>query len=347
MGLSYYALEHMGYQKIPEDFNIEGKFYAAHVYEVRGFTLNEQALEPVEGCVGGIPYKICFGAGVNDTFQRLCGDDFVDDEIRWKDERKCTPPYLVIFIKTKKSYKSTGRYFKEVNDSFETYNCFPEAKDTLREYASTVLPPVLSAMACTFASTDHPVSFVPLDKCVFGLTADGKTIKDILVAISGSAYTSLQFQKNQVESLTSKAVTKAEQINRKVAQFFNLGLYEPDLLKKFLFFFLSIEVQIHLTFKEIEKITAPADIPERIQASAGALLAKKDKEGKEDNRRALKDRLTWCALIFWTSLTDEDIEIFSRLKGTRDDIAHGSLAVPPPAQVVEVQTFATKLQTLT
>jgi hypothetical protein len=131
-------------------------------------------------------------------------------------------------------------------------------------------------------------------------------------------------------------------MNPKVARFFQLALDEDDPLKKFLYFFLAIEIETHATFAKIDHarnlsvLIAP---PNRVAVST------QDFFDRQRQRWAnLGDRFMWCVLCVWTHLCDADVEEFRSLKKIRDDIAHGSIATPPHSAVAGAQKLAAMLQ---
>ena len=127
-----------------------------------------------------------------------------------------------------------------------------------------------------------------------------------------------------------------------MARFFHLALYDDDPLKKFLYFFLTIEIAIHVTFRKIDhasNLSALVAAPDRIAVSTQTFFVKQHKKWTN-----LRDRFVWCALCVWTHLGDADIEEFARLKRVRDDIAHGSIETPPYSAVTGAEKFAAKLQ---
>lgn len=117
---------------------------------------------------------------------------------------------------------------------------------------------------------------------------------------------------------------------------------EEDALKRFLYFFLSIEVQVHRTFKTIDHrahLDALSLLDNQIQITSTSFFGDAVKRWTN-----LKDRLIWCARCVWTDLTQADIIEFARLKRIRDGIAHGDIATPSIGDVTAIENFAIKLQ---
>lgn len=119
-------------------------------------------------------------------------------------------------------------------------------------------------------------------------------------------------------------------------------LSHRDLLKKFLYFFLAIEIETHATFKRIDHVANLSTLitaPDRVAASTQDFF-----DGQRQRWINLRDRFLWCVLCVWTHLSDADVEEFGRLKSVRDDIAHGSIATPPHSAVIGAEQLAAKLQ---
>ena len=159
---------------------------------------------------------------------------------------------------------------------------------------------------------------------------------------SASLYGSRRLEAKEVQTRLADTLRLAGEIDAKVARFYHLALNESDPLKRFLYFFLAIEIQTHATFSAIDHQQNLANlvvVPTRAAASAKVLFGE-----QRNSWRALKERFVWCVLCVWTHLSDSDVQELSGLKAVRDKIAHGSIAVPPDASVSAAEKLATKLQ---
>jgi hypothetical protein len=134
---------------------------------------------------------------------------------------------------------------------------------------------------------------------------------------------------------------RASHLQAKAARFFSLGIAEGDDLKKFLYLFLSLEIETHAVFKRcrgsLEKsnmLSGAGDVASR----ATALLAPKIREFEN-----LFDRFQWCATIIWVDVTDAEIDEFKEFKRVRDAIAHGDMSSPPGGLSRRVERLARKI----
>ena len=290
----------------------------------------------------GLTYTLSVGSSVNAVCRRLVQDDYADSEEEWQKAHKCTPPYLIVHLGPTTKHESTGSRAKEEGRTITTYDSFPAARADLKAVGDKVLPPLLSALACSFSFNDHPVRILPADRTVFGITPDNRIVLDLRLLVSASAYVSSKLEPTQIEGRLAAGVSIASAMNSKVARFFQLALDEDEPLKKFLYFFLAIEIETHATFAKIDhaaNLSVLIVAPDRVAASTQDFF-----DGQRQRWTNLRDRFVWCVLFVWTHLCDADVEEFRRIKKIRDGIAHGSIATPPHSAVAGAEKLAAKLQ---
>jgi len=343
MSFSNFALQQMGYRPISDGEIVAGMFYSIHVYQVRGITTETRSLGLCLGKVDGIGYKLSTGSSMNAICQELLGEDFVKDEDDWQKFRKCNPPYFAVIFGPTKEYEANGRkYLRVSDDEIQTYDSFYEAKAELKRQEEIVLPRLLPALSCGFSLVDRPVRFLPVERAVVGKTREGKTIHDVRVTGSATLCASRRVDDGEIKACLSDAIGLADKLNAKVARFYHLALYEDDLLKKFLYFFLAIEIETHATFAAIDHTQMLSRIlvpPLRANDSAKLLFNEQRKTWG-----AVKDRFVWCVLCAWPGLSDSDVDEFTKIKDVRDSIAHGRMSVPPESAVTSAERLAAKLQ---
>jgi hypothetical protein len=130
-------------------------------------------------------------------------------------------------------------------------------------------------------------------------------------------------------------------LNIKAARFFALGMAEDDELKKFLYFFLALEVETHAAFGRIDHVQAFRQLLDPASTPLPAALALLSRQ--TDQLRNLFDRFVWNAACVWSEVTEQDVEQFKNLKTARDDIAHGRLSEPPSGYPRLAQQLAHKI----
>lgn len=129
--------------------------------------------------------------------------------------------------------------------------------------------------------------------------------------------------------------------NAKVSRFYALGVAEEDQLKRFLYFFLALEVETHAAYGRIDH---SAELSKLLNGDiAHGHSATQFLQAQVGSLRNLYDRFIWCATCVWSQLNDTDIYQFKLLKGARDDIAHGSASEPPVGFSLQAQLLAHKV----
>lgn len=344
LSLSSHLMEQLGFRQIGGNATISAAFHSIHIYEVQGFTVDEEALSSMKGMISGASYEVAVGSSINETCRKLLDDDLADDETAWEKEHRCTPPYVLIHFGPTRPYSCTKGQIDEEKSTITTFDCFIEAREELRAVEAKVLPSLVSSLTCAFGSSDKYVRFRAVAKEVFGVTSNGTVVHDIWFVMNASGYSSTRLSGKDVEATVKQSISLATQINPRVARFFHLALQEDDLLKRFLYFFLSIEIETHAVYSSIDHFAHIASLvnnPSRIRTSTIEYF-----ENQRERCTTLKDRFVWCAFCVWTHLNDSDIDEFRRLKKIRDDIAHGSIAAPPADSVRAAEKLAAKLQRL-
>jgi hypothetical protein len=341
---SNHVLEAMGYRALSQTESIAARFHCLHVYEVRGFTLEEASLPIHSGTIAGRQYRMALGASVNAVSRALVGDDLSENEQEWQKEHKCTPPYMVVHFGPTREHRFAGTHCRFDDSVIHTYDGFTQARLELQTWAEEVLPSLSAGLASSFTLYETLVKFLPIDRAFYGLTGEGQTVIDTRLQFSATGYVSSLLLADEAAERIVSAINIATEMKEKVARFFHLALNEDDPLKRFLYFFLAVEIDTHATFATIDHAQHILNIvlpPPRAAATSKAFF-----NGQREKWTNLRDRFVWCVLCTWTHLSDADVEDFVRLKKIRDDIAHGSLATPPTAEVMAVEKLAAKLQLL-
>lgn len=343
MQLSVATYRAMGFEQLPEGEFIKGIFYFLCIYQIRGAIIDESIIHNNSWKIQEIPYKLYIGSSLNEIFLQIFDDDPVTDEEVWQEKHKCNPPYLVILFGPTDEHQTSGCYCKRNNNEIITYDSFSEAKRQIKEQGDVVLPSLISALHCSFNFNNHQIKFLPIDQKVFGKTKEGRTITDRRMEFSGCAYVSSPLKENEIKICLEDTIRISEKFDANVARVYHLALNEEDLLKKFLYFFLSIEIQTHATSKKImenheEELLNIFTLSLRAIKSGRVLLDK-----PRHSWNAIKDRFVLCVLCAWTDLSDSDVEVFKQLKAVRDKIAHGSISVPLPGSVDEAGRLAKRL----
>jgi hypothetical protein len=332
----------MGFRPISAEEPIAASFVSLCVFETRGIALQSVAPLVSSGAIDGVDYGIGVGGKLNETCRALTGDEYVDDEEAWAKEKGTEGPFLLIKIGPTRVYTAaTGQVKTESDGSLTTYDSFPGPRADLARLEAVALPRVITSLSCSLAAPDEYLELRKLDRASAGRTDKGLTVHDIRMLVSASAYASRGTSPGAIAAGLKESVSSAPRINTKAARFFMLGMAEDDELKKFLYFFLALEIETHAVFARIDqaralqKLLDPALTP---LPSALALLKR-----QTDQIRNLFDRFVWNSVCAWSDISEADVQQFKGLKTARDEIAHGTLTEPPGDYPRQAQRLARKL----
>lgn len=340
---SNYAMQAMGFREFAEAEAITASFSSVTVYEVRGVTLPAGTTEVSGGMAAGVDYKLAASASVNDACTALVGDVFTaDNEEDWKKEYKCQGPFVLVLLGPTQEHKCmSGRIKLEEDGSATTYDCFPGVRAELAQLESRTLAPVVSGLTCVLNEEGRYVALRKIVRTSVGRTSGGLIVHDIRMEFKAELYTSYNLANPQLAQKFDLAKNLTAALNPKASRLFALGLAEEDQLKRFLYFFLALEIETHAVFSRIDHAAALAKLldgaTERPQSTTKLL------EAQVDNLTNLYDRFVWCATFAWPKLNDTDITQFKILKGARDDIAHGRASEPPLGFAQKAERLAHKV----
>lgn len=337
------VLDVMGFTPLQSSRRIEAKFYSANVFAIQGFNIEEiEPLVPISGEIDGHSYILAVGNHLNTVSSALTGMEFTESEEKWRADHKCAPPYLIVLLGPTTTHEAIVTRAIIEDDSISTYDRFTAAKMEMKEIEAAALPRIISALECSFSLEDHPVHFLAVEKSTYGKTPNNETIHDIRMETSAILTVSRRMDAATIGSRLAISKSIAESINPKVAHLFKLALEDKDPLKKFLYFFLAIEIATHAAFgsinhaAQISQIVSP---PDRVATSTYDFF-----ERHRERWKNLHDRFVWCAVSVWTHLNDHDVNEFAHLKRIRDNIAHGTITSPPISAVQSAEKLAAKLQ---
>lgn len=332
----------MGFRELVAAGAIEASFVSVTVYEARGITVAEGVTEATSAQAAGADYRVAIGASVNAACQALVGDDFAEAEDDWRKEVKSNGPFALIAVGPTAFISCTaGRSMRAPDNTLVTYDCFPQVREALKSMERRVLPPVLSALTCALNQPDRFFLLKKLARASVGRTPELTTVQDIRMEFHAEAYVSRSAEREELSNKLQAVAQRASRLNQKAAGFFALGVGEEDQLKKFLYFFLSLEIETHAVFGRIDhrnKVESAVEANQAVRPALAALL-----ERQVSSLGNLLDRFVWCATCRWTGLTDNDVAMFKTLKEARDAIAHGRASEPPPGHARSAELLAHKI----
>ena len=256
--LSNYLIEKMGFEEMPPGQVIEARFHLAHIYHIKGVSIEKDA----ELCIQDVQYNdvkfsIAIGNSLNSLMRALADDDMVEDERKWEKDKKTGPPYALVLVGPTETYSSNGKYWQEKEGAIITYSCFLEAKFELKQKMEKLLTVLLPAISVRFFHSEYPSVLQLVWKTAFGTTRDGRNVQDIHSSGSASVSFNKKVTVEEIDSIFKKTLDGLDKVSVRAAKYFYMGLCETDNLKKFLFYFLSIEVYTHETYKAINFSGSP------------------------------------------------------------------------------------------
>ncbi len=333
----------MGFREAVAQGAIVASFTSVTVYEARGIVVPDGFSDVVQARVTGADYRIAIAHSVNAGCRELTGDDFDESEVEWCERVKSNGPFVLIAVGPTEFFEcSAGRIMRHEDGSMTSYDSFPHVREALSALEQRVIPPVLVAMTCALNEPDCYVELRKLERASSGRCSDGTSIHDIRIEGKAEAYVSRSLDGALLSGKLFSATDKAPKLNQRTARFFALGMEESDPLKRFLNFFLALEVETYAVFGRIDHQAQATQLLSR--AGAQSSTATLSLIGLQvANLKNLFDRFVWCASCVWTDLAETDIALFKELKSARDEIAHGRASEPPPGFARSAEILAQKI----
>jgi len=232
---------------------------------------------------------------------------------------------------------------KMSDGSITTYDSFPSLRETLKSLEDRVLPPVVSTLTLALNEPERYVALRKVARASAGRTAGGVTVHDIRLDMRADLTVSRSISDTRAVEILDVSVSRAPRLHQRSARYFALGTAEDDQLKKFLFFFLSLEVETHAAFVGIDhahKLRRHI-LRDGTRAPRQSTVELITRDVSKWNN--LFDRFVWCATSVWSGLADDDITLFKNLKGIRDAIAHGQSSEPPAESARQAELLAHKV----
>jgi hypothetical protein len=332
----------MGFREREAHEIVTAKFHNVTVFELCGAVFESETPTLSAGLISNTHYEVVASASINSGARALIGEDFVADEAAWRDETASAGPFLLVHVGPTDEHDSVSPWVRTNEPStIVTYDGFPEARAELRAMRNAVLPPLLTAVFCSFDLPAGVRSLREVTSESFGKTADGKTVHDRVITSSGFGYVARPMADGEVQSMLAETTELAKQIHGNVFPVFYAALSESDQMKRFFLLFLAIERQTHQAYKCVNHHGTRS----AILAPSGRVARNVDKfvELRTKHLSNLGDKFVWCAIGHWQHLDDADIDVFFRLKHLRDDLAHGNVTTVPQDALPAVEQLAKKV----
>lgn len=340
-GLTVHALQTMGYKRLGLSERLSAKFTRLDVFSIQGITLGVPSVPPVTGVIDDISFKVGIGSSVNEICMDLVDEEFVEDELLWREDARSMPPFLVLCLGPTEEFVASGGFFKEDCGDIETYDSFSAVKLELQIKFDKVVPSLLTSLSRSFENEGIYPCVIHKAKSINGRTPDGRKVNDWNLEIRGAVCSVMEINKERSSEILKHSVEKIGSLDEDFAKNFYEASCESDPLKRFLSFFWALERIIHISFEKIDH-----------KAAVSRLLLefpKMSKSGREllgEHRKSwsnIRQKFIWCSLQKWVHLTDEDVEKFVELKEVRDKISHGRLSAPDAASIKNIEDFVLRV----
>ena len=332
----------MGFRPFAVGETITAAFTSISVYEARGISLQSEVPQIESGSVMGGSYTLGLGSKLNEACFALAGDVYVGDESAWMKEVRASGPFLLIQVGPTIMHTITSGQIKaETDGSVTTYESFTAAALELAEIEATVLPRLVTSLTCSLVAPEHYLELRKLDRSSLGRMTTGQALRDTRILASASGYSSRQILPELAAASLRATTMLAPRLSSKAARFFSLGTTEEDELKKFLYFFLALEVETHAVFSQIDHPQAISMMLDPNSKPLPATISLLQRQA--DQLRNLFDRFVWNAACAWGTISEADVQQFKELKAIRDNIAHGTISGPPSGTAVLAQRLTRKV----
>ena len=340
MTLTEHALQSMGFQEIDPEVPFTAHFYHISVAEVVGLTVDRGTIIRREVKHDfELPVTVLLGNSLNEMCRDELDDDFISNEEEWCKEQGVNPPFLIIVVGPTEKHTATKGRWKEGEDSeVVTYETFESAKSTLRSVAERAAPRIYSSVTVQFYHLQNTLRIKPIKPTIAGKLDDGRIIHDIRVQMSGSVTVYTSINTSEIEQLLSDSIDRLPNLDTRATGFLYSAEVEKDRIRRFLNYFVSVEIATHRAFKSTDESSTEilsSALPSQIRAEGGALI-----ERIYSEFRSLVDRFVWCSVVCWPNMTDHEIAELRRLKKIRDDIAHGKVGDVAQTDVEAMRSLA-------
>ena len=260
MGFSSEVKMAAGFREILRNEEFSAKFYRLEVYQLIGMRITGTAFDFRDVKLDHDHVEVCIGNSVNEACQKLHGDDFVDDEASWAIEHEAAPPYLMVSLGPTSIYSASEGFVKIDHKEIEFWDCFSDVRELLRGKSDRVLPTLLTSLTVKFASAQAQARFVFKAAAFFGTDSAGRNVKDFQVTVNFRGMALQTHTSEAIEGIVKGTLESLHHIHGKAAEFFGLAEMESDNVKKFILYFVSLEILTHFYFKKTLSKATPKQL---------------------------------------------------------------------------------------
>ena len=334
----------MGYEKVKPERPLSCKFSSFSIYEISGINADFDSAIVCSSVIRGHSYSMAIGKSPNEISRAIVNDDFSPDEQAWREQNATSGLFFAISIGPTTIHTIVAGHVKQGPDEgLTTIDSFSDAKSELRGIEQLILPRALSAALTVYRKSFDTFNIREIFSTFFGETDSGQRLHDLRFSARGTLDVRRNATEQQIRDGLAEIVAMAPAIDARTSVFFSLGLKEGDETKRFLYFFLSLEININTAFRSYRAtVTAPKSLDQIRHCTRLSRTASLHDPRKKVDWIDLTSRLTYLAIHKWKALGDDDIDEFKILKGWRNDIAHGDLTEAPVGAALRAELLAVK-----
>jgi hypothetical protein len=345
MPITRAGLEMMGFTTVVPKDDLTARFHSVVVFKIQGLQIADLLCEHRSQSLSGVECEIALVNAVHVGLERVIGADwgkldlnipeFPDDNCPFGVVGMCFSEYVGC---------DEGRRNDRFTDLLYLNKCFSSHLKQVRSASERVLPQVIAGLVAALSDASAHIGIGETFELNYGRTIDGQFVIDIDPEFKFSAHTVRRVEVSKINTRLDAALAYMRRLRPKSTRLFLNALTEKDDLKRFLYFFFSIEVEINDKFKSINPEVVlnsllSASVPGSSAEAAASVLAR----DIEKRLSTLSDKFIWCANSVWPHIDSESIDRFKRLKKLRDDISHGNIVELPFGAAVEAETLARKI----
>lgn len=334
-----------GFRLILPGETFSATFHRLEVYQIFGAAIVESATHTHSFDLRGDQFKLCIGSNINALCQKLHGVDYTDNEALWAKENNAASPYLLVSFGPTSEFTVDEGFVRIDDDKTHFWDCFPNARKMLADVSDRAVPILLASLSAKFASAHAQSRFLKRDIAFSGVDRAGRTIHDFRITVNARGITSLAYAGETINGMVKSALESLDGVGPRVAEFFSWAEREEDIVKKFILYFISLEMFSHKEFKlnfgnrtadEMEQMVGSAE--SNFPVSSEWLLKRKQREWT-----TLQERFVAGVMLRWANMDDNDVAKFGKLKKMRDNFLHGSTSTLTEQAVQEVRMLAVKV----
>ncbi len=319
--------EKCGFSLLSSAECLSGAFSSLFVYGVRGLLPPDKPVISHRNLPGIAKVDFGIGNSYNDLSTKIAGNK-VDETDELLANGSSNLSFLLILITKEVTFAAQeGFYKKQDSQILFQRRMFESALIDIEQTSLAILPSILKTVTVEVGRAED-LYFTQRKSFYFGRTDCGKmllpfpTVHCAIETISGMSNENLQ------EALDTSARNLTHEEHESTF-FFGYGLTEVDPVKRFLFFYVSIEKKIDETFKVLQgRPEARAILSDLLDEEEARILWRLL---RHPGRNDIQSKFVLCMNEALTHLTSEDLASFVHLHKTRTGMAHGKSRRPPSA----------------